>query len=177
MPATRKAAASVADRIRAELQLIRANVTGVHGSLAATSDGLPVAYDLPDLEPTEISALVATTHALASRATLATGRGQFREAVARGSEGYLAVYAAGSSAIVAVIGTSRLNVGMLQYQVREIIERIAGQAADLGKWPTVAAAVGTAGSTTAGTAGKARTRSDPDQASPRPLPTRRPSTR
>ena len=169
MPTTRKAAASVADRIRAELQLIRANVTGVHGSLAATSDGLPVAYDLPDLEPTEISALVATTHALASRATLATGRGQFREAVARGSQGYLAVYAAGSSAIVAVIGTSRLNVGMLQYQVREIIERIAGHATDLGKWPTVAAA--------GGTAGKARTRSDPDQANARPLPTRRPSTR
>jgi predicted regulator of Ras-like GTPase activity (Roadblock/LC7/MglB family) len=82
MPASRKAAAPVADRIRTELQLIRANVTGVHRSLAATSDGLPVAYDLPDLEPTEISALVATTHALASRATLATGRGQFREAVA-----------------------------------------------------------------------------------------------
>jgi hypothetical protein len=70
---------------------------------------------------------------------------------------------------------------MLQYQVREIIERIAGHAADLGKWPTVAAAGSAAGSaaagTTAGTAGKARTRSGPDQASPRPLPTRRPSTR
>lgn len=165
MPTTRKASTTVADRIRAELQLIRVNVTGVHGSLAATSDGLPVAYDLPDMEPTEISALVATTHALASRATLATGRGQFREAVARGSQGYLAVYAAGTTAIVAVIGTSRLNVGMLQYQVREIISRISEHAADLGKWPTVAAA------------GKSRSRSDGDQASPRPLPTRRPSNR
>jgi hypothetical protein len=66
---------------------------------------------------------------------------------------------------------------MLQYQVREIIERIAGHAADLGKWPTVAAAGSAAGSAAAGTAGKARTRSGPDQASPRPLPTRRPSTR
>lgn len=169
MPATRKASPTVADRIRAELQLIRVNVTGVHGSLAATSDGLPVAYDLPDLEPTEISALVATTHALTSRATLATGRGQFREAVARGSQGYLAVYAAGRTAIVAVIGTSRLNVGMLQYQVREIIQRIALHAADLGKWPTVAA--------TGTSAGKSRTRADADQASPRPLPARRSSTR
>jgi len=175
MPTARKTAATAADRIRAELQLIRASVTGVYGSLAATSDGLPVAHDLPGLEPTEISALVATTHALASRTTLATGRGQFREAVARGSEGYLAVYAAGRSAIVAVIGTSRLNVGMLQYQVREIIERITVHAADLGKWPTVPAA------------GKARSQAGPGQASPGqasqdrdgppPLPTRRPSTR
>jgi hypothetical protein len=35
------------------------------------------------------------------------------------------VYAAGDSAIVAVVGTSSLNVGMLQYRAREIIERIA----------------------------------------------------
>jgi len=54
--------------------------------------------------------------------------------VARGSDGYPAVYAAGRTAIVAVTGTSRLNVGMLRYQVREIIERIAVHAADLGKW-------------------------------------------
>jgi uncharacterized protein len=170
MPTARKTAATAADRIRGELQLIRANVTGVYGSLAATSDGLPLAHDLSDLEATEISALVATTHALASRTTLATGRGQFREAVARGSDGYLAVYAAGHSAIVAVIGTSRLNVGMLQYQVREIIERIAVHAADLGKWPTAPAA------------GQARSRpdagrADADRNGPRPLPARRPSTR
>lgn len=170
MPTARKAATTAADRIRAELQLIRANVTGVCGSLAATSDGLPVAHDIPDLEPSEISALVATTHALASRTTLATGRGQFREAVARGSDGYLAVYAAGQGAIVAVIGTSRLNVGMLQYQVREIIERIAVHAADLGKWPTVPAAGKASGRGDAG-------RADTDRDSPRPLPGRRPSTR
>lgn len=114
-----------ADRIRAELERIRASVVGVHGSLAATSDGLLVAHDVPDREPVQIAALVATTLAVASRATLATGRGQFREAVARGSDGYLAVYAAGESAIVAVIGTTGLNVGMLQYQARDIIERVA----------------------------------------------------
>ena len=45
--------------------------------------------------------------------------------MARGSDGYLAVYVAGDSAIVAVIGTNSLNVGMLQYRAREIIERIA----------------------------------------------------
>lgn len=85
--------------------------------------------------------------------------------MARGSQGYLAVYAAAATAIVAVIGTSRLNVGMLQYQVREIISRISVHAADLGKWPTVAAA------------GKSRSRSGRDQASPGDAATRRPSNR
>lgn len=135
MPAQRRsrpAAQTVQDKIRAELQLIRTHVAGVHGSLAATSDGLIVAHDVPDAEPTQIAALAAATLALASRATQATGCGSFREAVARGTDGYLAVYAAGNSAIVAVIGKSTLNVGMLQYRAREVIDRIAEYSAKIG---------------------------------------------
>jgi len=124
------------DKVRAELQLIRTHVAGVHGSLAATSDGLVVAHDVPDAEPTQIAALAAATLALASRATQATGCGSFREAVARGSDGYLAVYAAGNNAIVAVIGKSTLNVGMLQYRAREVINRIAEHSAKIGAAPS-----------------------------------------
>src|ERR1700722_19910236 len=132
MPALRKSRSSVEDDVRAELELIRANVAGVRGSLAATIDGLVVAYDLPDVEPTQLAALAAATFSLASRATLLTGCGNFREAVSRGSDGYLAVYAAGDRAIVAVMGTSSLNVGMLQYRAREFIERVAAYAAQIG---------------------------------------------
>ena len=85
MPAARKARPPAQDLIQAELQLIRASVAGVHGSLVATTDGLLVAHDVPGLEPDEIAALVATAHAVASRITQATGRGQFRETVARTS--------------------------------------------------------------------------------------------
>jgi|SRR5579875_1168146 len=132
--AARKGKAPVEERARTELRRIRENVAGVHGSLAATSDGLLVAHDLPGLEPTQIAALVATTLALGSRVTLATGRGEFRETVTRGSDGYLAVYAAGSTAIVAVVGTTGMNVAMLHYQVREVIERIAEYSASFARW-------------------------------------------
>jgi uncharacterized protein len=119
------------DHISAELAYIKANVAGVQGSLAATSDGLVLAHDVPGLEPTQIAALAATTLALASRATLATGLGGFREAIARGDDGYLAVYSAGISAIVAVVGSSQLNLGMLRYQAGGVMERIAGHATGL----------------------------------------------
>ena len=132
MPTLRKSRRSVEDQVRAELKQIRAHVAGVRGSLVATSDGLVVAHDIPDIEPTQIAALAAATLAVARRATLATECGTFREAVARGSDGYLAVYAAGDSGIVAVIGTSGLNVGMLQYRAREVIERIAAHSSQLG---------------------------------------------
>jgi hypothetical protein len=119
------------DNITAELAYIKANVAGVQGSIAATSDGLVLAHDVPGLEPTQVAALAATTLALASRATLATGLGGFREAIARGDDGYLAVYSAGISAIVAVVGSSQLNLGMLRYQASGVMERIAKHALGL----------------------------------------------
>src|ERR1700748_436760 len=94
MPAVRKSRRSVEEGVRAELQAIRDQVAGVRGSLVATSDGLVVAHDIPDVEPTQIAALAAATLAVARRATLATERGTFRDAGARGSDGYLAVHAA-----------------------------------------------------------------------------------
>jgi hypothetical protein len=69
MPTLRKSRRSVEDLVRAELKQIRAHVAGVRGSLVATSDGLVVAHDIPDVEPTQIAALAAATLAVASRAT------------------------------------------------------------------------------------------------------------
>src|SRR5580698_10957143 len=174
MPAARTTAPPLEDRIRAELQLIQSSVTGVHGSLVATSDGFLVAHDMPDLEPTEIAALVATTRALASRTTSATGRGEFREAMARGSQGYLAAYAAGSNAIVAVIGTNELNVGMLHFQTREIIERIAANSPEFRKWPSGGSASQEDSHQAGGRAPSAVTKAPSAPPLPRRRPLRRP---
>lgn len=125
---------TVEELVRTELRSLRDSVSGVHGSLVATSDGLLVTHDIPDLEPTRIAAIVAATIGLASQATQATGRGGFREAVARGGTGYLVVYAAGRNAVVAVLGDNELNVAMLHYEMRDMIVRIAGYAADFTRW-------------------------------------------
>jgi uncharacterized protein len=122
-----------ADPITEELRLIRQNVPGVRGSITAASDGLLVAHDMHGLEPTQVAALVAATHAVAVRASLSTECGQLKEVITRGADGYLAVYAAGDAAIVAVLGTSELNVAMLNFQARKMIERIAGHSAALAR--------------------------------------------
>jgi uncharacterized protein len=168
MSAPEMTTAPLAERLRAELEQFRANVTGVYGSVVATSDGFLVAHDVPDLEPTEIAALAATTRALATRTTLAAGRGEFKETMARGSTGYLATYAAGTNAIVAVIGTNDLNVGMLRYQAREIIARIAANGPEFRGWSASGPATQDGNATAA---------TGPGSDSPPPLPRRRPSGR
>jgi predicted regulator of Ras-like GTPase activity (Roadblock/LC7/MglB family) len=132
------------DPITEELQLIRQNVPGVRGSITATSDGLLVAHDMHGLEPTQVAALVAATHAVAVRASLSTECGQLKEVITRGADGYLAVYAAersGGPVIVAVLGTSELNVAMLNFQARKMIERIAEHSAGLAREPRADSAV------------------------------------
>ncbi|MCC5574643.1 roadblock/LC7 domain-containing protein [Microtetraspora sp. AC03309] len=116
-------------RVHAELRDLRTQMGGVHGSMVAASDGFLISCDIPELEPTRIAALIAATLGLARQATQATGRGRFREAVARGSDGYLAVFAVGDDAVLAVIGTDDLNIGMLHYQIRDLIKRITSHLA------------------------------------------------
>jgi hypothetical protein len=130
---------AASDAIADELRLIRKNVPGVRGSITATADGLLVAHDMHGIEPTQIAALVAATHAVAVRASLSTQCGQLREVITRGSDGYLAVYSAGPAAIVAVLGVSDMNVAMLNFQVRKMIERIAEHSAGLSRRPRPAA--------------------------------------
>ena len=131
---------AVTEPITEELRLIRQSVPGVRGSVTTTSDGLLVAHDTHGIEPTQIAALVAATHAVAVRASLSTECGQLKEVITRGSEGYLAVYAAGGTAIVAVLGSTELNVAMLNFQARRMIERIAGHSASLARGPRPEAA-------------------------------------
>jgi uncharacterized protein len=132
-------AVNVEDEVWVELRRLR-GVAGVYGSLVATNDGLLIASDVPGLQPTEIAALAATTRSLASRTVQVAERGQFREALSKGSEGYLAVYAAGDTAVLAVVGTTDLNVAMLHCQARGIVERIAALSAGFRRFRTAAEA-------------------------------------
>ena len=126
---------ALADQIGQELTLIRERVPGVRGSVAATSDGILIAHDVHDLEPTQIAALAAAMHAVAVRAILSTESGQLKDVITRASDGYLAVYAAGSAAIVAVLGTTELNIAILNYQARTIIERVAEHLSNIARRP------------------------------------------
>jgi uncharacterized protein len=126
---------ALAEQIGRELTLIRQRVPGVRGSVAATSDGILIAHDVHDLEPTQIAALVAAMHAVAVRAALSTESGQLKDVITRGSDGYLAVYAAGRAAIVAVLGTTELNIAILNYQIRTIIDRVAEHLSNIARRP------------------------------------------
>ncbi|MEU1472295.1 roadblock/LC7 domain-containing protein [Streptomyces sp. NPDC005761] len=110
--------------VLAELQRLRARVPLLSGALAASTDGLVLAHDTPGVEAEGVAALTAAALGVSIRMTDATGRGGFRELLVRGETGYIATYAAGSSAVLTLLAEDRINVGRLHLEGRRSGSRI-----------------------------------------------------
>lgn len=168
-----------------ELRRLRARLPQLTGAVAAGRDGLVLAQDAPGVEPDGLSALTATTLAVAIRMTDATGRGEFRELLIRGADGYVATYAAGRHAVLTLLTEDRVNVGRLHLEGRRAGARIgelvdAHEAAHVRTTPGGTGLGGAARQTAAheraahdtAVPETARTTAPPTQDSTRPLPTR-----
>ncbi|MEU1530543.1 roadblock/LC7 domain-containing protein [Streptomyces fagopyri] len=107
-----------------ELHRLRARVPQLTGALAASVDGLVLAHDTPGVEPEGMAALTAAALGVAVRMADATGQGDFRELLVRGVDGYVATYAAGTSAVLTLLAQDRVNVGRLHLEGRRSGSRI-----------------------------------------------------
>lgn len=125
---------SVEEQVLQELSTLSSAVSGVEGCMVATSDGLLVSHIMPGLEQTQVAALVSTMTALARQAVLITGRGDLLEAAIRGTEGYLAVYAVGDGAVLAILGRPTLNIALLQLRTRPVVTRLEALAANFTRF-------------------------------------------
>ncbi|MDW4906029.1 roadblock/LC7 domain-containing protein [Streptomyces sp. ADMS] len=126
-----------------ELRRLRARVPQLTGALAASVDGLVLVQDTPGVEPETIAALTATALSVAVRMADATGQGDFRELLVRGVYGYVATYAAGSTAVLTLLAQDRVNVGRLHLEGRRAGARIGelvDAAAEQADRPAVAPA-------------------------------------
>ena len=108
--------------VLAELKRLRVHVPQLTGALAASSDGLVLAADTAEAET--VAALTAAALGVAVRLTEATGQGGFRELLVQGERGYVATYAAGSSAVLTLLAEPRINVGRLHLEARRSCSRI-----------------------------------------------------
>jgi uncharacterized protein len=112
--------------VRGELAALRHQVTGVTGCVIGGVDGLLILHDtLTAAEPHDIAALAAGAHGISRTCGAALGQGTFSEVTIRNQGGYLAVYAVGELALLAVIGDSGLNIARLHLEARPVTARLA----------------------------------------------------
>ena len=97
------------DALLAEMRALRDRVIGITDTALASRDGLIIRADAPDINADNLAALASASLGLAQRMAAEVGRGMLREAITRGSEGCVAVYAVGRRALLVVVGDLGLD--------------------------------------------------------------------
>ncbi|MEU3252229.1 roadblock/LC7 domain-containing protein [Streptomyces sp. NPDC006997] len=115
---------AVEDDVLDELRRLRSRLPQLTGSLAASVDGLVLAQDAPGTEPESLAAITAAALGVAQRMADLTARGDFRELLLRGADGYVATYTAGPSVVLTLLTDDRVNVGRLHLEGRRSGVRI-----------------------------------------------------
>ncbi|HZN70854.1 MAG TPA: roadblock/LC7 domain-containing protein [Micromonosporaceae bacterium] len=110
--------------VLAELGQLRERLPDVLGVLVASVDGLLIAHDLTGAEPDTFAAMSAAQLGLGQQIAGAVARGDFQETVTRAANGYVATFAAGTNALLAVIAGPELNVGRLHHEARPVAARV-----------------------------------------------------
>ncbi|GGV58875.1 roadblock/LC7 domain-containing protein [Streptomyces spectabilis] len=111
-------------QVQSELNDLCNQVHHLQGGLVASVDGLVIAHNLNEVEPDGLAALASATLGLARRLAQAAQQGGFEEALTRGGNGYIAIHAAGDSAILTTVAGPEINVGRLHLQARRSATRI-----------------------------------------------------
>lgn len=121
----RRVGPRVAAQVAAELAELRQRIPGAEVAVAATLDGEPIAEDGAAAAPggdgpgaDGAALLAAAMLAHAGRMTAELARGDVRNTVTWGTEGYVAVYAAGADALLVILAGPEANVGRLHLEAR-----------------------------------------------------------
>jgi predicted regulator of Ras-like GTPase activity (Roadblock/LC7/MglB family) len=120
--------------VLAEIQGLRVRLPHVTGVLVASTDGLLVASDLPGTEPEGLAAMCAAQLGLAQQVAAQAHCGGFQENITRAADGYVATFAAGTSALLTVVAGAQLNVARLYHEARPLAARV-GELAGAGTRP------------------------------------------
>lgn len=107
-----------------ELGRLRARVPQLTGALAADTGGRVLARDTTDEGAQRLAALTVDALLAALRLADAAGQGRAEELLVRGEGGYVAAYAAGPTAVLALLAEPRVNVGRLHLEGRRAGARI-----------------------------------------------------
>lgn len=110
--------------VLAEIRELRMRLPHVVGVLVASVDGLLIAQDTHGVEPEVFAAMSAAQLGLGQQIIAAVGSGDFRETVTAATDGYVATFAAGASALLTVIAGRELNVARLHHEARPVAARI-----------------------------------------------------
>jgi len=113
------------DTLKGHLDALRNSIPELKGVLLASAEGLPVAHSLSNgSDPNRVAAMAAPASGLGRRISESMSTGGLSEVTVRGDDGALFVYNAGTKAVLAVIGPTGSNAGLIHLEARTVAKEI-----------------------------------------------------
>jgi predicted regulator of Ras-like GTPase activity (Roadblock/LC7/MglB family)/type II secretory pathway predicted ATPase ExeA len=107
------------------LKKLQSGSPDVEASALITEDGLMIASSLPeDLDEVTVGGMSATLLHLGTRAATALHRGDVKEVIVRGEEGYGVMVSAGRGVLLLVVANENAKLGLIFFDMRAAIRAI-----------------------------------------------------
>jgi predicted regulator of Ras-like GTPase activity (Roadblock/LC7/MglB family) len=107
------------ERLNKILRTLQSSSPDVEASALISEDGLMIASALPQhIEETRVSAMTATLLSLGTRAAVELERGEVKEVLVRGDEGYAVMMASGSGTLLLVLANREAKLGLVFLDLR-----------------------------------------------------------
>ena len=111
--------------IQHRLEELRDAIPELKGVLLASTEGLPVAHSFANAADAQrVAAMAAAASALGRRVSDSLAVGALAEVCVTGAEGHLFVYLAGARAVLAVLGPTDSNAGLIHLEARNAAQAI-----------------------------------------------------
>jgi predicted regulator of Ras-like GTPase activity (Roadblock/LC7/MglB family) len=122
---SREAPMERTDSLNKILKNLQTGSPDVEASALITEDGLIIASSLPrDLDEVTVGGMSATLLHLGTRAATTLNRGDVKEVIVRGDEGYGVMVSAGSGVLLLVVANENAKLGLIFYDMRAAINAI-----------------------------------------------------
>lgn len=113
------------EALRSHIESLRNAIPELRGVLLASAEGLPVAHSLSNgTDPNRVAAMAAAASSLGKRISDSLATGPLAEVSIRSDDGVLFIYSAGSKAVLAVMGPTASNAGLIHLEARDVARQI-----------------------------------------------------
>jgi len=113
------------DTLEGVLNELQGSIPEIEACAIVSVEGLPIVSALPtDVDEAKVAAMTAAMLTLGEKAAMELGKGEFKQVIIEGQEGWLLAIQAGMNACLTVSTTSQAKLGLIFLDMKRAAEKI-----------------------------------------------------
>lgn len=113
------------ERIKQQLNELKAEMPEIEGIAVLTKEGLPIASIFSTIDPAILSAITATLNNVSEKAMEELQKGLLETVIVQGEQGHLVVQGIGTKAVIAVLASKSAKPGLIYILVNRVSNKLA----------------------------------------------------